>query len=474
MNELNNVPVLPDQLDVTIEELVTMVVTNTAADVDVPAQTLTYSLLEAPANAMISAEGVITWTPTEAQGPGTYIFITEVLDDAGVPGGSFNSFLVIVNEGNSAPVLPAQTDRTVNELTTVVVDNTASDSDVPVQTLSYSLLASPATATISANGVITWTPNEAQGPGTYVFTTRVEDNGVPPLRVTNTFSVIVNEVNSPPALPVLTERTLDELTPLILDNSAFDADLPAQTLNYTLLAAPGNATISDAGVITWTPNEVQGPGTYSITTRVTDSGSPARSVTNSVIVRVNEMNSAPVLPTQVDRTTNELSTLILTNTAADADYPVQNLTYTLLEAPSTAMVSADGVITWTPNEAQGPGTFVFTTRAEDNGVPAAQRHQHFQVVVNELNSVPALPDQLDRTIEELDHLTVTNTAMRSGCPSPDLHVLVAGGAKQRYDFCPGCDHVDPDRSPRARVLHLPYRSAGRREGACGLASTALW
>jgi len=35
---------------------------------------------------------------------------------------------------------------------------------------------------ISASGVITWTPSEAQGPGVYSITTIVTDSGVPPLR----------------------------------------------------------------------------------------------------------------------------------------------------------------------------------------------------------------------------------------------------------------------------------------------------
>ena len=53
---------------------------------------------------------------------------------------------------------------------------------------------------IDTNGVITWTPTEAQGPGTNTITTVVTDNGVPPLSVTNSFVVIVTEVNSAPVL----------------------------------------------------------------------------------------------------------------------------------------------------------------------------------------------------------------------------------------------------------------------------------
>ncbi|MFO1477562.1 MAG: hypothetical protein U1F98_13040 [Verrucomicrobiota bacterium] len=54
-----------------------------------------------------------------------------------------NSFQVTVNEINSAPVLPLQTNHTVAELTLLVVTNTATDSDVPANALSYQLVNPP-------------------------------------------------------------------------------------------------------------------------------------------------------------------------------------------------------------------------------------------------------------------------------------------------------------------------------------------
>src|SRR5205807_1390655 len=146
-----------------------------------------------------------------------------------------NSFLVFVTEVNSAPTLPAQTNYTIAELTTLTVTNTGADSDLPANTLSYTLSVTsdfgPVTnATISTNGVITWTPTEAQGPSTNLFTTVVTDNGSPPLSATNTFMVVVNEINSPPVLPVQTNRTISELTLLTITNTATDADIPANSL----------------------------------------------------------------------------------------------------------------------------------------------------------------------------------------------------------------------------------------------------
>jgi hypothetical protein len=165
-------------------------------------------------NASISASGIITWTPTEAQGPSTNTFTTIVTDNGTPPLSATNSFTVVVNEVNSAPVLPDTTNYTINELTTLTVTNTATDSDIPANTLTYALSASNASgpvtnASISAAGVITWTPNYSQAPSTNTFVTIVNDNGVPDLSATNSFLVVVTAIsNAPPTAPVINSITV--------------------------------------------------------------------------------------------------------------------------------------------------------------------------------------------------------------------------------------------------------------------------
>src|SRR5205814_922198 len=156
--------------------------------------------------------------------------------------------------------------RTINELTLLTVTNRATDSDLPAQALTYQLLSPPAGASIDTNGVITWTPMEAQGPSANTITTIVTDNGVPPASATNTFTVTVNEVNSSPVLAAQPNYTIAAQTLLTVINTATDSDLPANTLGYTLLSAPTNAAISSEGVITWTPGAAQDRSTNTFTT----------------------------------------------------------------------------------------------------------------------------------------------------------------------------------------------------------------
>src|SRR5205823_4385611 len=136
-------------------------------------------------------------------------------------------------------------------------------------------------------------PSEAQGPSTNVITVRVSDNGSPPLSDTKSFTVVVSEVNSAPILGPIVNQTVNEGTGLIFSVSASDADVPANTLTYSLEAgAPAGASINPAtGMFTWTPSETQGPSTNTISVRVTDNGSPSLSAAKSFTVVVNEVNS---------------------------------------------------------------------------------------------------------------------------------------------------------------------------------------
>jgi hypothetical protein len=419
ISSTNTVPVLPAQTNRTIVALTTLSVTNTATDADIPAQGLSYQLISPPTGASINTSGVISWTPTAAQAPSSNV-VTTVVTDTGVPPMSAtNSFTVIVTPANSVPILPAQSNRTIAELTVLTVTNTATD-DGPASGLSYTLLASPAGANISASGIITWTPTEAQGPSSNTFTTRVTDSGTPALSATNTFTVVVSEVNNPPSLPNQPNRTIAELTALVVTNTASDSDVPANSLGYALLGAPANAAISASGVITWTPSEAQGPSTNIFTTIVTDNGTPPLSATNAFTVVVTEVNRAPVLPAQTNQSVLELTTLLVTNTATDPDLSVNNLSYALVNPPAGAAIDTNGVIVWTPKAAQGPSTNLLTTIVTDDGVPPMSATNSFTVFVIDTNTPPVI------TTQPASRTNATGTTA--------MFTVVAGGSGLRYQW----------------------------------------
>ena len=76
--------------------------------------------------------------------------------------------------------------------------------------------------------------------------------------------------------------------------------------------------------------------------------------TVSVVVQTCCANAQPILPGQTNRTIAELATLIVTNTATSLGTPANPLTYLLVNPPTGAAISTNGVITWTPARPKVP------------------------------------------------------------------------------------------------------------------------
>jgi hypothetical protein len=109
---------------------------------------------------------------------------------------------------NTPPTLAPMNDQTAISGQTILFTNSATDTDQPPQTLTYSLQDPPAGASINpTNGVFTWRPTIAQsaaGGLAYDITVLVTDNGTPPLSDANDFTGTVY----PPQNPSLTNCNL--------------------------------------------------------------------------------------------------------------------------------------------------------------------------------------------------------------------------------------------------------------------------
>jgi hypothetical protein len=250
---------------------------------------LTYSLSNAPSGATIGASsGVFTWTPTEVQGPGIYNLGVIVTDSGTPPQSDLESFSVTVNETNAAPLLTIPPTQNITELAAWTATNSATDADLPANTLTFGLVSGPLGLTLTpGTGAMNWTPAEDQGPGSYPVTVRVFDNGLPALSVTNIFTIHVNETNAAPSLTAIASKTVHAGTLVTQTTSATDSDLPVNTLNYSLLAPPPNANIaSGSGDFSWQTSDADANTTNNITVQVTDDGAPLLSDTEIFAVTI--------------------------------------------------------------------------------------------------------------------------------------------------------------------------------------------
>jgi len=422
--------------NLTIGEQTLLAFTVTATDSDVPAQVLTFSLASGnQTGATLDAStGWFNWTPTEVQGPGTNLFSVIVTDNGSPSLSATQQFSVVVLDVNQPPVFPTIPDQAVNEGALLVASALVTDPDLPNQSISYARGTKlPAGASISSGGLITWLTDESHGPSTNLFEVIAMDNGSPSLSATQTFFVVVNEVNRAPAMGDIAAQSVNEGEHLTFTVTATDADFPAQTLTFSLGAdsAEGASISPTTGAFTWTPGENFGPGTYYFIAYVTDDGSPPQLDARGFLVTVGEVNRPPEIAPIEEQTVNEGQFLGFSVFATDPDAPAQTLTLTLsANAPAGATLSPGGFFSWSPTNAQAPATYKFSVTATDNGSPSLSVTQGITIVVNELNFEPVLAAIDDVSLTEGVLLSFTAVATDANGASQTLTFTLGAGAPE--------------------------------------------
>ncbi|MCC5806719.1 MAG: carboxypeptidase regulatory-like domain-containing protein [Opitutales bacterium] len=196
----NSPPVLGPLPDRVVDERQTLTFIIAATDPDAD-DALTFTLEPgAPAGVTLHpSTGRLTWATGETHGGQTYTIGVRVTD-SGLPALSdIGTFDITVNEVNHAPVLNPIADRVTFIGQPVTFTAIASDSDLPAQTLTFSLGPdAPADAHIDPeSGAFAWTP---LSPGAFGFTVTVTDDGAPPLSASRDFLITVNAENTPPVI----------------------------------------------------------------------------------------------------------------------------------------------------------------------------------------------------------------------------------------------------------------------------------
>lgn len=448
-----------------------------ATDADQPAQTLTYSLTGPDAALFaINSDGEITFlaspdyeNPLDAGADNVYN-ITVNVTDSGAPTSTTTQDLTVtvtpVNE--AAPVITSVvTSATVPENTTnatVLLDIDATDSDLPAQTLTYTLTGPDAALfNINADGEITFAaspdyenPLDAGADNVYNVTVNVFDNGTPNLSATQdlTVTVTAENDNAPVITSVVTSATIPENTPastVLINVDATDADLPAQTLTYAL-SGPDAAlfTISADGEVRFAaspdydnPLDQGGNNVYNVTVTVTDSGSPTLSTTQDLTVTVTPLDdSTPVITSVATASVNEntpASTVVLNVDATDADLPAQNLTYSIsgVDAGAFTIDPATGEIRFVNSpDAENPtddgvnNVYNITVTVTDSGNPTSSTTQDVTITVVPLNdnspvfSSPATASVAENTAAST--VIVNVDATDADIPGQDLTYTLSG------------------------------------------------
>ncbi len=286
-----------------------------------------------------------------------------IADRAGNPGlgSTTNSWLRVAL--NTPPQINPIANQTVDELSALSFVISATDTDTPPNTLSYSLEgAAPEGASVDEfSGAFTWTPTELQGPSSNYFVVRVTDSGTPNLSATTSFVVHVSEVNTAPVLEPVPEQIGYPRSTLVVTNVAVDVDYPTNGLRFALGGpVPTGARIdTNTGRFCWTPTYAQAPSTNLVTVIVTDTGIPSLSATNQFVVKVGNFLalSAGKAIVAAGQTTNVPLEIVTSTRVTNVSFVVQ--------VPPSRLTNVEVILrptlNWTiARQEVSPGTTRFT------------------------------------------------------------------------------------------------------------------
>jgi large repetitive protein len=399
INAVNDAPVATN-VALSVDQNASVSGTLTATDVD--SAVLTYSTSSNPTNGTISAfstsTGSFTYTPNTNY-VGTDSFTFKAND--GSLNGNDATVTITVNAVNHAPTANASS-TTTTEDTSVAIVLTGSDSDVPAQTVNYSVVTNPTQGTLSGTAPnLTYTPNTNYN-GSDSFTFKANDGALDSAPATVT--ITVTSVNDNPVLAALSDASADELTPVTFTASASDVD--GGTFTYSLSGTiPAGASINPStGVFTWTPTEAQGPSVNTFNVVVSDGqgGTDSKSIT----LTVNEVNVAPISSdSSVSTHVNTAKTITLIGN--DADTPVQTLVYAISTSPTNGTLGSisGNQVTYTPADGY-TGTDTFTYTVTDGFLTSTPS----TVTVTTGNDAPTLGEVTNKTVDEESLLSFTATA----------------------------------------------------------------
>ena len=221
--------------------------------------------------------------------------------------------------------------------------------------------------------------------------------------------VRTEDFSNAPSIDPIDDQEVAELQQLRVTATATDPDLPNDVLRFSLVEGPSGAAISPGGTVTWTPGEIDGPGSHVITVRVEDaSGGSAQ---DSFRVTVTEVNTAPRIGTIPDQAVAPGDTMTVEVAVDDPDVPANRLAFSATGLPVGVTIDeATGVISGTVPASAAATSGIATVTVTDDGSPAATDTQTLSWQITLGNRAPVLSPIPEATIGTDGVVTFTASA----------------------------------------------------------------
>ena len=442
------------------------------SDADHAAGSITYTIGTAPTNGTLYKNGVAlaasdTFTQSDVDSnlisythdgsETTSDSFTFTVSDGAGGSISATTFNITVNAVNDAPVVSANTGRTVAEGGTVGIGTAhlqVTDADHASTAVTYTIGTAAANGTLYKNGVAlaaggTFTQDDLDnGRITYThsggetasdsFTFTVADGSGGTIGVT-TFSITVTPVNDAPVLSNAGLSLSIGATATVTNAklAVSDADNTPSQITYTVTAVPNHGTLYRSGVAlaasdTFTQADIDGgliTYTHDGSATTTDSftftaGDGAGASIGATSFNISCSNSDPVLSTNAGVTLNEGATTTITGAvleATDAEQGAASITYTLGTLPAHGILYKSGValtaggtftqddldnnrITYTHSGSETTSDgFTFTVT---DGALGSVATTSFAITITPVNDTPAVTTNTGRTVAEGGAVTI--------------------------------------------------------------------
>ncbi|MAD43820.1 MAG: hypothetical protein CMI02_12310 [Oceanospirillaceae bacterium] len=320
-------------------------------------------------------------TPNELMEPQ----YTEFLNTAGLAQYVLADIGWTLNTSNSAPVMTAISDQSLNEDGTLDVTLSASDADGDALTYAITSAATEFGASISGS-TLSFSP-DANYNGSGTVTVQVSD-GV--ATDSASFTLTINAVNDAPVITAISDQNVDEDGTLSVTLAASDVD--GDSLSYSVTSAASEFGASITGnTLSFSPDaNYSGSGT--VTVEVTD-GTATDSA--SFTLTVNAVNDAPVIAVISNQNLDEDGTLDVTLSATDTEN--DTLIFSIVSAAADFGASISGTTLSFAPAADYNGSGTVTVQVSDG---AAADSTSFTLTVNAVNDAPVMATSTDHSVTE--------------------------------------------------------------------------
>ncbi len=371
---------------------------------------------------------LVTGSPAIDFGNSTYAPATDILGNTRDSKPDAGCYEYI----NHPPVLGAIGDKTVDENSPLSFTVTATDADG--NQITYSAQNLPAGATFVGQ-TFSWTPNYNQA-GSYQVTFIASDGKS---QDSKTITITVNNVNRPPVLATIGNKSVNANSALSFSISATDAD--GDTITYSAQNLPTGATFVGQ-TFSWTPNTSQA-GSYQVTFIASDGNAQDSETITITVSIVGSTNHPPVLAAISNKSVNANSALSFSISATDVDG--DTITYSAQNLPSGATFIGQ-TFSWTPNTSQA-GSYQVTFIASDG---KAQDSKTITIIVYSTDtSAPTVSGlfpaagSIQISLDTLIILHVTDNGVGVDANSVTIKVngnIVYTGDTTDYNSLSGCCH----------------------------------